>query len=162
MRDDLRPWRDEADGAGSHSWDTTLATARRRLIELGITVPEPFDLAAFSETVADCLGIRIKLVPTEMSALGGKSCFGATVVVRETHYVFYVVGMSLMHGLHNGVHELGHIIFDHSGVHGRTGAEAEADAVATVVLSSCEPPRRSRIPPAHLRQATARLGRAWD
>jgi hypothetical protein len=143
-------------------WVARLDAARARLKQLHIKIPAPFDLFEFSDRVATRLNIRIKLVPVQMSAVGSDSCFGATMLEGTTHYVFWVVGMSHIHSLHNAVHEHGHIILGHAGVRGRCRAEAEADALAAVVLSRCEPPRRRPSPPAHLRRATARLTSAWQ
>ncbi len=137
-------------------------TARARLDELGLPLTGPFDLQRFSDATAASLGLRIRLVPVRMTSLEGTSLLGMTDRVGTTHYVFYVLGMSELHGWHNAVHELGHLIWGHRGVQHHNGAEAEADALATVVLSGCESSGRSWwASPLHQHGATDRLSRAW-
>ncbi len=142
-------------------WSRLLAAARRRLAELALPVPDPFDLRQFTAAAAERLGIRIRLVPVEMSSFDGGACHGMACLEGRTHYVFFVAGMSRVHSLHIAVHEVGHLLWRHRRVRGDGLAEAEADAMATVVLSRCESPRRKGGSPSHLRAAAERLARAW-
>lgn len=159
--DPIVPWpRQSVDGAHT-SWARVLAAARRRLGELALPVPHAFDLHLFTAAASQRLSIRIQLVPVQMSSFDGMACQGMTLHVGRTHYVYYVAGMSRVHSLHNATHELGHLLWGHRGVRGSGPAEAEADAMATVVLSRCEPPGRMWIAPSHLQAAAERLARAW-
>lgn len=136
--------------------------ARARLDELGLPLTGSFDLHRFGAATAESLGLRIRLVPVRMTSLGGTSLLGMTDRVGTTHYVFYVLGMSELHGWHNAVHELGHLIWGHRGVQHYDGAEAEADALATVVLSGCASSGRGWwAPPVRQHGTTDRLSRAW-
>lgn len=154
------PWSRSSAPDPHDDWPRLLDAARRRLAELALPVPDPFDLDVFAADVANRLGLHIRTQPVEMSSFDGTACLGSTYLVGRTHYVFYVTGMSRVHSLHNAVHEFGHLLGGHRGVQGAGSAEAEADAMATVVLSRCEPPQAQCASPTHLRAAVERLTRA--
>lgn len=150
---------DTASPDGSLDWIKVLDATQQRLDELGVVIPDPFNLAQFAAGVSARLGIRIRMVA--VSGNGAAGCFGATWRQGSTQFAYYEQGMSVIHGWHNGLHELGHIILDHPSCDGFGPREAEADAVAALVLSRYHPSRPTPCPPAHLRTAAERLTRAW-
>lgn len=154
------PWSRSSAQDPHDDWPCLLDAARRRLAELALPVPDPFDLDVFAADVADRLGLRIRLQPVQMSSFDGMACLGSTHLEGRTHYVFYVTGTSRVHSLHIAVHEFGHLLWGHRGVQGAGLAEAQADAMATVVLSRCESPQAQCASPTHLRAAVERLTRA--
>jgi hypothetical protein len=145
-------------------WAWLLDAAQRRLDDLAVVVPNPFDLQVFTATVADRLDVRIRLVPVRMSGFDGSACMGAHFREGRTHYCTFVTGMSAMHALHNGCHEVSHVVWGHKGTLGGPvdrDREDEAEAMATVLLRRCEPARPTARSSARERAAAQRFTRAW-
>jgi hypothetical protein len=77
-----------------------------------IPIPRPFDLDAFCAVVATHRGRPLSLQP--MPGLSAGAPCGLWISVPTADYVFYDPGTSRLHAEHIVLHELGHMLSDHS------------------------------------------------
>jgi hypothetical protein len=86
---------------------------RRRCLERlkPLTIPEPFDLREFCAEVARWRGRSIVLLPVPLPTFG--PC-GLWIATDRRDYVCYQATTSRMHQEHIVLHELGHMLCEHS------------------------------------------------
>lgn len=77
-----------------------------------VTIPIPFDIATFTETVANRRGRPIALKPITLNG----EVSGAWVAMPSVDIVFFEERTSPLHRLHIMLHELSHILCDHYGI----------------------------------------------
>jgi len=75
-----------------------------------VAMPTPFDVHAFSKVVAARRGRALHLLPKTTAA---GPC-GVWLAMPEADYVFYEESTSALHRDHIILHELGHLLCDHS------------------------------------------------
>lgn len=156
-------------------WNGLLARSRRALDELGLVVPEPFDLDAFVAEVERVRGRRLLLRKFRITPDRTTHC-GYVVLLPRRDYdvVCYLDALSARSTVHNAVHELAHLLLGHSGVRVGVSAaagaalatagpeESEADALAAVVLGHWDARPPARWPsPAGTALAAARAREAF-
>ncbi|MEU7908639.1 hypothetical protein [Actinoplanes sp. NPDC049118] len=91
-----------------------------------ITIPRPFDLDTFCAVVAAHRGRRLILQP--MPGLGAGAPCGLWISVPAADYVFYDPETSRLHAEHIVLHELGHMLSDHT-----TGIDVGGGTLARLV-----------------------------
>ena len=79
----------------------------------GIRVPRPFDLDAFCAEVAARRGRP--LIRRAVPGLAAEAPCGMWIATDRTDHIFYDPGTSPLHAEHIVLHELAHILCDHSG-----------------------------------------------
>jgi hypothetical protein len=79
----------------------------------GITVPRPFDLDAFCTEVAARRGRP--LIRRAAPGLSTEAPCGLWIATDRADHIFYDPGTSPLHAEHIVLHELAHILCDHSG-----------------------------------------------
>ena len=127
----------------------------------GIRVPRPFNLDAFCAEVAARRGRP--LIRRPVPGLAAEAPCGMWIATDRTDHIFYDPGTSPLHAEHIVLHELAHILCDHSGsagalarlfpdldpaavrrVLGRvsytTEQEREAEMVASLIRGRSAPP----------------------
>ncbi|MFB9904770.1 ImmA/IrrE family metallo-endopeptidase [Allokutzneria oryzae] len=78
----------------------------------GLEIPDPFDAAAFVETLARQRGRPIELV--ELPTRPSTPC-GVLAATDRADYIFYAADTSALHQEHILLHELGHLLCGHAG-----------------------------------------------
>ncbi|GAA2574657.1 hypothetical protein GCM10010435_57900 [Winogradskya consettensis] len=92
----------------------------------GLAIPTPFDLDAFAAVVAAHRGRPLTLRP--MPGLGIGAPCGLWISLAEADYVFYDPGTSRLHAEHIVLHELAHMLSEHS-----TGLDLAGGALGRLV-----------------------------
>jgi hypothetical protein len=147
----------------TRSWLDLVDRGARRLDELGLTAPVPFDLDRFAHQLAQVRGRPILLTPISVRARSATVC-GYCLTLADRDHVFYARSRSPLHSTHNAVHELAHLVHGHgsvaplggpdTGAHGpeqdgwlglatvgySEQCEDEADATAAVLLGRWQRP----------------------
>lgn len=100
----------------------------------GISIPIPFDIATFSEIVANGRGRPISLQPMTLNG----EVSGAWVAMPSVDIVFFEERTSPLHQQHIILHELSHILCDHRGI------ALNVDGLRSL-LSSTAPVKRLRV-----------------
>jgi hypothetical protein len=77
-----------------------------------ISIPIPFDIAIFTDAIANRRGRPIALQPIRQSG----EVSGAWVSMHSVDIVFFEERTSPLHRLHIIVHELSHVLCDHHGI----------------------------------------------
>jgi hypothetical protein len=128
-------------------WRDLLQRSQRRLDELRIVVPDPFDLDEFVGEVERVHGRPLELGTFRL--LPGHECGYVIHFPQRTHdRVTFLRGIGDFSTNNNAVHELAHLIWGHSGRQVGVSAESinvsevrtpqlledEADALAAVIL----------------------------
>ena len=90
-----------------------------------MTVPEPFSLARFQAQLAESRGRPLYLHRIDPQPGTGAPC-GMWLSTAGADHIFYVAGSSRLHQQNIILHEIGHMLWDHT-LGGRT------DAVATLL-----------------------------
>jgi hypothetical protein len=87
---------------------------RRRCEEAvrGLTIPVPFDLAAFCDRLARHRNRPIRLLPATLPA--GSPC-GLWIATDTADYITYERDTAGPHREHIILHEVGHMVLDHAG-----------------------------------------------
>jgi Zn-dependent peptidase ImmA (M78 family) len=91
----------------------TKRRARAKLRALGITIPSPFDIDEFCGRVAQARGRPIKVVAVDLPPRAA-SC-GAWIASPDIDYIVYDQAAPAPLREHTILHELGHMLCDHSG-----------------------------------------------
>ncbi len=78
----------------------------------GITIPRPFDLDQFCRNVARRRGRRLQL--RSIPGLSTSSPCGLWISVPTADYIFFDPNTSALHAEHIVLHELGHILCNHT------------------------------------------------
>lgn len=91
--------------------DALRSRCEQRLADLRL--PVPFDLDAFCRALALRRGKPLTVVDMPPADDGGPS--GAWIATDDADYVFVVRSARALHREHIVLHELAHMIFDHSG-----------------------------------------------
>lgn len=91
-------------------------------------VPKPFDVRKFTAGIEEQRGRRIVLVPTPTKS---RSPCGLWLSTDGCDYIFFEAGTSPLHQMHIILHELGHMLCEHSGVN-PYGAEFLRTALPTI------------------------------
>lgn len=166
----LAPVRRRLGGAvAGDDWDELIEQCAAMLSERGLPILHPFDLDEFAALVAQQRGRPIHLTPMLLHPDDAMTCNGTTMRSATVDYVFYGATLSPLHTTHNAVHEFAHLIWEHRTVAPLVSwggdaqrlsvqAEAEAEAMAAVVLSQCESPSGSWQARDSLRDGADRLG----
>lgn len=81
----------------------------RQLLER-VEIPSPFDIGAFCEHIARQRGRRIHLHPIQ----SGSAPCGLWVAMPSADYVFYETSTSILHRDHIILHELSHMLCEHT------------------------------------------------
>lgn len=102
-----------------------------------LPVPRPFDLARWSEVVAQHRGRRLHLQP--MPGLSRTAPCGMWISTRSTDYIFFEANTSPLHAEHIILHEIAHVLSGHT-----LGAEI-ADSVLGGLLPDLDPASIHRI-----------------
>lgn len=76
-----------------------------------ITIPEPYSLDAFCESIAATRGRMIRRLP--MSGRGGP-ILGLWIATEDQDWICYEANTSLLHQQHIVFHELSHLLCGHS------------------------------------------------
>lgn len=161
------------------SWLDLLDRSARRLDDLGVTAPVPFDLEQLSGQLMQLRGRQIVLTPISVRPDSATVC-GYCLTLADRDHVFYTRVRSPLHSAHNAVHELAHLALGHGSVGPLTGqdpaqcsdqatgwlglastgyserCEDEADAAAAVLLGH----RRRPAPRSGVRHSTLPRGSA--
>ncbi len=90
------------------------STMRRRCAQVvaQLSIPDPFDLRELLDRLARRRGRPIQLLLVDMDP--GSPC-GAWVSLKGTDYVFVERRTSPLHQHHIGLHEVAHMVLEHSG-----------------------------------------------
>jgi len=112
----------------------TLARLRRRGEDVlrGVAVPDPFDLELFCRGLAEQRGRPLQIMPLPQAVAGGGPC-GAWVATTCTDYLFYDPVTSPLHGDHIVLHEVGHLLAEHTAEHGAGPQPGEPNSQPGVV-----------------------------
>jgi hypothetical protein len=80
-----------------------------------VELPDPFDVAEFCLRVAAHLGRPLRLVPQDMGSMG--EAVGLLVGLPDHDEIHYVADTSVYHQQAIVLHEVGHLLADHAGMH---------------------------------------------
>lgn len=107
-----------------------LKSVRRRCDHAlaGVPIPAPFAVEAFAEVVSERRGRPLRLIPKQ-TALG--PC-GVWLALPDADYVFYEPQTSALHRDHIILHELGHLLCQH------TASEVVDDQVVRELFPSLD------------------------
>jgi hypothetical protein len=86
--------------------------AEARLRFAGIEVPRRFELDGFVNTLEQLRGRRLQLNAVSLPVDEATFC-GCCIPGENADHVYYPAGRSPVHRLHNVLHELSHLIWDH-------------------------------------------------
>lgn len=92
---------------------------RAKLADL--EVPRPFSIEALCDRIADIRGRPLHLHP--FPSAQGLPC-GMWVSTADADHIFHAQGASALHQRNIILHEIGHMLWDHSGGHQGTGLAA--------------------------------------
>lgn len=79
----------------------------------GVEIPRPFDIGEFVRRLSRHRGRPIHLLPVELSPASGVR--GLWMATGTEDYVFHEVGTSRLHQENTILHEIAHLLLDHSG-----------------------------------------------
>ncbi|WP_290865256.1 hypothetical protein [Hamadaea sp.] len=79
----------------------------------GLPVPRPFDVRAFCEHVAQWRGRPLHLHELPVDDVADLPC-GMWIATDHADHVFHLPGGSSLHRDHIVLHEIGHMLFDHT------------------------------------------------
>lgn len=103
----------------------------------GVQIPDPFDLETFCNHIATQRGRRLRLEPVP-GLSSGAPC-GMWIALGETDVILYDPNTSKLHAEHIVLHELGHMLSDHSVGRGFDGA------VLTRLMPDIDPSTIARV-----------------
>lgn len=89
----------------------------------GIEVPRPFSIEVLCGRISDLRGRPLHLHPTPLPSGPAMPC-GMWISTANADHVFHVQGASALHQRNIILHEIGHMLWDHSGGHQGTGLAA--------------------------------------
>lgn len=108
---------------------TTEPGFRSRCEQLVATlpIPRPLEVNQFLAALAQQRGRRIELIPTILPAT--LPC-GMLISTDDVDYIFHAIDTTPLHAQHIDMHEVGHLLLDHSAVISSVGATAHVPALA--------------------------------
>jgi hypothetical protein len=85
---------------------------RRRIAR--IEIPRPFSVEALCARIADARGRPLRVLPLPGPARPGEPC-GMWIATETADYVFHARGRSPLHQQNIILHEIGHMLCEHTG-----------------------------------------------
>jgi hypothetical protein len=114
---------------GAEAMDVKSLRRRCEVLLRDVEIPEPFEVEAFAATVSRRRGRPLHLIP---KGTGLGPC-GVWLALPRADYVFFADDTTALHREHIILHELGHLICDH------TVGPVMEDEVLRALLPSVEP-----------------------
>lgn len=102
----------------------------------GVAVPDPFDLEAFCQRLAQTRGRPLRIIPLPAAASAG-AC-GAWAATATTDYLFFDPATAPLHREHILLHEVGHLLAGHGSVPVATPTPLAAQVCPPAVASLLE------------------------